>query len=169
MAHRHRPPDLVQRCRRMCWMPTESAADIGITWEDNETFLHGVRVVGPKFSRPTGQEPDMSTPYPRGGNNDRSSSSMTTQPPSPETPVIRPEREVHLHRSSPEARQGYRPAAQIQRFNKSLNWSAWFRHFRAVAYVHSWSKEQRTLQLVSYLDETAMNVGQELGDNDIYN
>ena len=25
------------------------AADIGITWEDNETFLHGVRVVGPKF------------------------------------------------------------------------------------------------------------------------
>ena len=78
------------------------AADIGITWEDNETFLHGVRVVGPKFSRPT--------PYPRGGNDDRSSSSMTTQPPSPETPVIRPEREVHLHRSSPEARQGYRPA-----------------------------------------------------------
>ena len=32
------------------------AADIGITWEDNETFLHGVWVVGPKFSRPTGQE-----------------------------------------------------------------------------------------------------------------
>ena len=23
------------------------AADIGITWENNETFLHGVRVVGP--------------------------------------------------------------------------------------------------------------------------
>ena len=39
------------------------AADIGITWEDNETFLHGVWVVGPKFSRPTGQEPIMSTPY----------------------------------------------------------------------------------------------------------
>ena len=29
------------------------AADIGITWADNETFLHGVRVVGTKFSRPT--------------------------------------------------------------------------------------------------------------------
>ena len=28
------------------------AADIGITWEGNETFLHGVRVVGPQFSRP---------------------------------------------------------------------------------------------------------------------
>ena len=119
------------------------AADIGITWEDNETFLHGVRVVGPKFSRPTGQEPVMSTPYPRGGNDDQSSSSMTTQPPSLETPVIRPEREVHLHRSSPEARQGYQPAAPIQRFNnKSLNWPAWFCHFHAVADVHGWSKEQ---------------------------
>ena len=25
------------------------AADIGITWEGNETFLHGVKVVGPQF------------------------------------------------------------------------------------------------------------------------
>ena len=146
------------------------AADIGITWEDNETFLHGVRVVGPRFSRPTGQEPVMSTPYPRRGNDDRISSSMTTQPPSPETPVIRLEIEIHLHRSSLEARQGYRPVAPIQRFNnKSLNWPAWFRHFRAVADVHGWSNEQRALQLVSYLDETAMNVAQELGDNDLYN
>ena len=146
------------------------AADIGITWEDNKTFLHGVRVVGPKFSRPTGQEPVMSTPYPRGGNDDQSSSSMTTQPPSPEMPVICLEREVHLHCSSPEARQGYRLAAPIQRFNnKSLNWPAWFRHFRAVADVHGWSKEQRALQLMSYLDETVMNVAQELGDNDLYN
>ena len=145
------------------------ATDIGITWEDNKTFPHGVRVVGPKFSRPTGQEPVMSTPYPRGGDGNRSSSSMTTQPPSPETPVIRPEREVHLHHPSPEARQGYRPAAPIQRFNnKSLNWPAWFRHFRAVADVHGWNKDQRALQLVSYLDETAMNVAQELGD-DLYN
>ena len=69
-----------------------------------------------------------------------------------------------------EARQGYRPAAPIQRFNnKSLNWPAWFRHFRAVADVHGWSKEQRALQLVSYLDETAMDVAQELGDNELYN
>ena len=92
------------------------------------------------------------------------------QPPSPETPEFRPERETHQYRSPPEARQGYRPAAPIQRFNnKSLNWPAWFRHFRAVADVHGWSKEQRALQLVSYLDETAMNVAQELGDNDLYN
>ena len=31
------------------------------------------------------------------------------------------------------------------------------------------SKDQRALQLVSYLDETAMNVAQELGDADLYN
>ena len=138
------------------------AEDIGITWEDNETFLHGVRVVGSRLSRPTGQEAATSTPYPRGGGDDRSPLSMTTQPPSLETPEFRPERETHQYRSPPEARQGYRPAAPIQRFNnKSLNWPAWFRHFRAVADVHGWSKEQRALQLVSYLDETAMNVAQE--------
>ena len=59
--------------------------------------------------------------------------------------------------------------APIQRFNnKSLNWPAWFRHFRAVADVHGWDKCQRALQLVSYLDETAMNVAQELGDDELY-
>ena len=42
------------------------------------------------------------------------------------------------------------------------------RHFRAVADVHGWSKDQRALQLVSYLDETAMNVAQELGDSELY-
>ena len=95
---------------------------------------------------------------------------MITQPPTPVTPVILPDGDVHLHGPSPEARQGYRPAAPIQRFNNtSLNWPAWFRHFRAVADVHGWSKEQRALQLVSYLDETAMNVVQELGDNELYN
>ena len=81
-----------------------------------------------------------------------------------------PERDNQLRRPSTETRQGYRPAAPIQRFNnKSLNWPAWFRHFRAVADVHGWSKDQRALQLVSYLDETAMNVAQELGDADLYN
>ena len=30
------------------------AADIGITWEGNETFLHGVKVVGSQFVQPTG-------------------------------------------------------------------------------------------------------------------
>ena len=42
-----------------------------------------------------------------------------------------------LRHNSQEGRQGYRPAAPIQRFNnKSLNWLSWFRHFRAVADVH---------------------------------
>ena len=61
------------------------AADIGITCAENETFLHGVRVVGTKFARPTGQEPVMSTPYPGGRSDDRGPSPMTGQPPSPET------------------------------------------------------------------------------------
>ena len=166
MVHRHRPVDLVRRYRRMYWMRMGTYLQLTLAshGRTTKTFLHGVRVVGSKFSRPTGQEPVMSTPYPWEGKDDRSSSSMTTQPPSLETPEFRPEREAHLHRLSPEARQGYRPAAPIQRFNnKSLNWPAWFRHCRAVADVHGWSKEQRELQLVSYLDETAMNVAQELG------
>ena len=72
-------------------------------------------------------------------------------------------------RRAPQDRQGYRPAAPIQRFNnKSLNWPAWFRHLRAVADVHGWDKNQRALQLVSYLDETVRNVAQELGDDELY-
>ena len=38
-------------------------ADIGITWEGNDTFLHGVRVVGPDPSRRPGMRPAMSTPH----------------------------------------------------------------------------------------------------------
>ena len=37
-----------------------------------------------------------------------------------------------------------------------------------MADVHGWDKNQRALQLVSYLDETAMNVAQELGDDELY-
>ena len=132
---------------------------------DNETFLHGVRVVGAKIPRPTGQEPVMSTPYPRGRNDDRNSSPMTGQPPSPEVSEFGQETISNAHPSQKPVKD-----TPIQRFNnKSLNWAAWFRHFRAVADVHRWSKEQRALQLVSYLDETAMNVAQELGDGDLYN
>ena len=146
------------------------AADIGITWEGNETFLHGVKVVGPHFSRLAGPGLIMSTPYPPENEEDRSNSSTIDQPPTPVTPVLVPDTDVHVRRPPPEVRQGYRPAAPIQRFNnKSLNWPAWLRHFRTVADVHGWSKDQRALQLVSYLDETAMNVAQELGDNDLYN
>ena len=37
-----------------------------------------------------------------------------------------------------------------------------------MADVHVWDKNQRALQLVSYLDETAMNIAQELGDDELY-
>ena len=61
------------------------AADIGITWADNETFLHGVRVVGTRIPRPAGHKPVMSTPYPEGRNDDRGTPSITGRPSSPET------------------------------------------------------------------------------------
>ena len=173
------------------------AADIAITWENNDTFLHGVRVVGPGTPQQPGMRPAMSTPHqpiggrdwdglpstvrqqarpvmstpyrPTGGQ-DRGLATSTARPPTPEIMEVTSEPDTHIRRSPPEIRQGYWPAAPIQRFNnRSLNWPAWFRHFRAVADVHGWSKDQRALQLVSYLDETAMNVAQELGDADLYN
>ena len=146
------------------------AADIGITWAAKETFLHGVRVVGPGPPRPAGMGPAMSTPYQPTRDHDRENASTTTQPPTPLTPLTVPDAEIQLRRPPQEIRQGYRPVAPIQRFNnKSLHWPAWFRHFRVVADVHGWSKDQRALQLVSSLDETAMNVAQKQGDNELYN
>ena len=151
------------------------AADIGVTWANGETFLHGVRVVGSEIPGPTGRVPIMSTPYPERRDGGQVTPPLTGRPSSPETIEFGPEiitvtrPAEQSYRPAAEPRQGYRPAAPIQRFNnKSLNWPAWFRHFRAVGDVHGWSKEQRALQLVSYLDETAMNVAQELGDNDLY-
>ena len=141
------------------------AADIGITWEGNETFLHGVKVVGSQSPQPVGPGPIVSTPYPLVNDEDRRDSPTTVQLATSGTL----DRDDYVHRASPEVHQGYRPATPIQRFNnKSLNWPAWFRHFRAVVDVHGWNKDQRALQLVSYLDETVMNVDQELGDNDLY-
>ena len=65
-----------------------------------------------------------------------------------------------VHYTTQKGRPSYQPAAPIQCFNnKTINWLAWFRHF----------KDQRALQLVSYLDETAMNVAQELSDQELYN
>ena len=146
------------------------AVDIGITWKNNDTFLHDVPVVGPGPPRPTGMGPVMSTPYQPMGGQDRDNTPTTVLPPTLRTPEVVPDADIHIHRPPPETHQGYRPAAPIQRFNnKSLNWPAWFRHFRAVSDVHGWSRDQRALQLVSYLDEAAMNVAQELGDADLYN
>ena len=172
-------------------------ADIGITWDDNETFLHGVRVVRPDSSlqprmRPAVSTPHqpidrrdhvdypstvhqqtrpvMSTPYRPTGGQDRDLGTPSARPLASDMIAVTPDVDVPMRRPPTDTRQGYRPAAPIQRFNNNaLNWPAWFRHFRAVADVHGWSKDQRALQLVSYLDETAMNVAQELGDADLYN
>ena len=52
------PPDLIDANGNL------RAADIGITWHGLETFLHGVRVVGPRTARsPSRQQPTTSTPY----------------------------------------------------------------------------------------------------------
>ena len=77
--------------------------------------------------------------------------------------------ETPTHRPGQEGRPGHRPAAPIQHFNnKTISWPAWFRHFKAVTDVHGWDKDQRALQLISYLDEKAMNVAQELSDRELY-
>ena len=155
------------------------AQDIGISWQDGETFLHGVRITGRRDTReedlrpqetaeayPSCQRdredvyrrPTMSTPYEQ----------SREQPPRciemSETPA------THFAVPRQDGRPSHRPAAPIQRFNsKNIGWPAWFRHFKAVADVQGWDKDQRALQMVSYLDEKAMNVAQELSDRELYN
>ena len=144
------------------------AADIGITWEGSDTFLHGVRVIGADAAELPGRHrPSTSTPY------QPVREHIVCNISTPRQPLVRPAclevPDAPFHRVGQERHQSYRPASPIQRFNnKSLNWPAWFRHFRAVADVHGWDKNQRALQLVSHLDETAMNVAQELGDDELY-
>ena len=99
------------------------AADIGISWKGNETFLHGVKVVGPLSSRPTSPGPITPAHHPPGGDENNKDWSMITQPPTPSTPYAGD----NTRRAPPDVRPGYRPAAPIQRFNnRSLNWPAWF-------------------------------------------
>ena len=143
------------------------AADIGITWHGGDTFLHRVRVVGTNDEghhlRP---RPATSTPY--SPVREHAPCNMST--PHPTHPACLETPAVPAYRTTQEGRPSYLPAAPIQRFNnKTINWPAWFRHFKAVAEVHGWDKDQRALQLISYLDETAMNVAQELSDQEIYN
>ena len=168
MASHQGLPEPTRQYRRTSWMEKEICVPpiLGLLGKVMRHSCMELRWSDHSFHDLVGQGPIMSTPYPPGDEEDRRNSSMTAQPPTPATP----DTDSHVHRPPPEVRQGYRPAAPIQRFNnKSLNWPAWFRHFRVVADVHGWSKDQRALQLVSYLDETAMNVAQELGDNDLYN
>ena len=166
------------------------AWDIGISWQDGETFLHGVRITGQKDdmgdNRPrpataapyppcpeeledARRQPAMSTPYQQ--SHEHPPSGMST-PGFPRPVCIEMSDTPTHHFAGPrqEGRPAHRPAAPIQRFNsKSIGWPAWFRHFRAVADVQGWDKDQRALQMVSYLDEKAMNVAQELSDRELYN
>ena len=119
--------------------------------------------------QPTGPRPATSTPCQPVKDHGGCNKSTSGQPPTLPTCLEIPDTCTPLRRAPQENRQGYRPAAPIQRFNnKSLNWPSWFRNFRTVADVHVWDDNQRALQLVSYLDETAMNVVQELGDDELY-
>ena len=165
------------------------ARDIGITWRDGDTFLHGVRIAGqnddmednhrrpataaPYPSCPQQQEdarrqPVMSTPY----HQSHAHPPNDVSPPGFPRPVCIEMSDTPTHNFAgprQEGRPTHRPAASIQRFNsKSIGWPAWFRHFRAVADVQGWDKDQRPLQMVSYLDEKAMNVAQELSDRELY-
>ena len=165
------------------------ALDIGITWQDGDTFLHGVRITGqrddmednrrrpataapyppcPEELEDARRRPAMSTPYPQ---SHRHLSGDTSTPGFPRPVCIEMSDTPAHHFAGPrqEGRPAHRPATPIQRFNsKSIEWPAWFRHFRAVADVQGWDKDQQALQMVSYLDEKAMNVAQELLDRELY-
>ena len=165
------------------------AQDIGITWQDGDTFLHGVRITGqrddmednrrrpataapyppcPEELENARRQPAMSTPYHQ--SHEHPPGGMST-PGFPRPVCIEMSDTPAHHFAGPrqEGRPAHRPAAPIQRFNsKSIGWPAWFRHFRAVADVQGWDKDQRALQMVSYLDEKAMNVAQELSDRELY-
>ena len=142
------------------------ATDIG---QGRQGYRHRsrslVKVVGPDVAgQPARPQPATSTPYQPVRDHGGCDMSTPRQQPTLPTCLEVPDTCAPLRRTHQENRQGYRPAAPIQRFNnKSLNWPSWCRHFWAVADVHGWDNNQRALQLVSYLDETAMNVVQELG------
>ena len=142
-------------------MPQTSAS------HDKAQIHHGVRVVGPDAAEPS-LRPRPATSMSYSPVQEHVSCHMS--PPPPVQPTCFDITDVPLTRVTPESHQSYRPAAPIQRFNnKTLNWPSWFRHFKAVANVHGWDKSQRALHLVSYLDETTMNVVQELADDELYN
>ena len=185
------------------------AEDSGITWQDGDTFLHGVRITGQRDDMEDNRRrPATAAPYPpcpeELEDNRRRPATAAPYPPCPEeledarrrpamsTPYPQSHRHLSGDMSTPgfprpvciemsdtpahhfagprqEGRPTHRPAAPIQRFNnKTIGWPAWFRHFKAVADVHGWDKNQRALQMVSYLDEKAMNVAQELTDRELY-
>ena len=107
------PPDLIDADGNL------RTADIGITWQGSETFLHGVSVVGPRTAGlPSRHEPTTSMPYAPA--REHAPCHMSSPPPTQPSCVELPDH--HVYRPVHDNRQGYRPAAPIQRFNnKTLN------------------------------------------------
>ena len=128
------------------------AENIGITWQDGDTFLHGVRITGrrddmednrrrpataapyplcPEELEDARRRPAMSTPYPQ--SHGHLSGDMST--PGFPRPVCIEMSDTPAHHFAGPRQEGcpaHRPAAPIQRFNnKTIGWPAWFRHFKA--------------------------------------
>ena len=146
---------------------TRYPRDIGITWQDGDTFLYGVRIIGqrddmednrrrpataapyppcPEELEDARRQPAMSTPNQQSHGHP---SGDTSTPGFPRPVCIEMSDTPAHHLAGPrqEGRPAHRPAAPIQRFNsKSIGWPAWFRHFRAVADVQGWDKDQRALR-----------------------
>ena len=141
------------------------AADIGITWQGSETFLHGIRVVGPHAAGPPlYYQPVTSSPYMPV----REHAPCHMSSPLPNQPVCVEVPDRHVHRTVHDNRQGYRLAATIQWFSNKTELVVVVPSLQGIADVHGWDRDQRALQLVSCLDETAMNVAQELADDELY-
>ena len=90
------------------------ATDIGITWAGSDTFLHGIKVVGPDVAgQPTGLRPSTSTPYQPVRDYGGCNMSTLRQPQTLPTCLEIPDTCAPLRRTPQENRQGYRPAAPI--------------------------------------------------------
>ena len=120
------------------------AANIGITWQESETFLHGVRVVGPNAAGPPLRSRRRRLMF-RCGSMSRVTCRHHHQY------SRRAWRSRTDHHTGPH-RRVVRATDRLPRFSVSItrvNWLSWFRHFKAVEDVHGWDKDQRTLQLLS--------------------
>ena len=96
------------------------ATDIGITWAGSDAFLHGVTVVGPDVAgQPARRQPATSTPYQPVRDHGGCDMSTPRQPPTLHTCLEIPDTCTPLRRTPQKNKQGYRPAAPIQRFNNN--------------------------------------------------
>ena len=123
------------------------AEDIGITWQDGDAFLHGVRIAGRREDMEDNRRrPATAAPYPPC----REEMEDARRRPAMSTPYLQSHEHLSVDTSTPgfprpvciemsdmpahhfagprqEGRPAHRPAAPIQRFNnKTIGWPAWF-------------------------------------------